>query len=289
LEFKRVKNRHYKRKVHRKKGAGIRERFIFCMKAVLALSVLAVFSLILIFGYDCITQSDYFRAETIDIQGNRILSAEDVIRETLMKPGDNILAVNLSLVRKRLMSNGWISEAEVARKIPSGIILKINEHRPIAVLDLGKEFILNDNGEIFKEREERDTVNLPIVKGLKFSDLLSDGADRSRPFKALMDVLELGRTPQSVLPNSSIVQINIDREIGLTVYAFNKTIKLGYNNYPEKYERLEKVFYHAKNGELFSDFETVDLNNLSRIVIRPLADPAEKAKEDKKEVLNARS
>jgi cell division protein FtsQ len=284
LEFKRVKNRHYKRKVHRKKGAGIRERFILCLKIMFALSVLAAFSLILIFGYDCLTQSDYFRAETIDIQGNLILSAEDVIREALVKPGDNILSVNLSLVQKRLMANGWISGAEVARKIPSGIIVKIKEHRPLAVLDLGKEFILNDNGEIFKEKEDRDPVNLPIVKGLKFSDLILDGANRNRPFNALMDVLELGRMPQSILPNNSILQINVDREIGLTVFAFNKTIKLGYSNYPDKYERLEKVFYHAKNGGVFSDFETVDLNNLSRIVICPLTAPAEKAEEDNKEV-----
>lgn len=284
LGFKKKKENHYKNSPYRKKGAVIRKRAVFCMKIILALSVMPAVSLFCIFGYDCLTQSDYFRAETIAVEGNEILSREEVIKEALLKPGDNIISVNLSMVRKRLMANPWIAEAEVARKIPSGIILRIKENKPIAVLDLGKDFLLNENGEIFKEKTATDPESLPLVRGLKFSDLSISGAKRSPSFDAVMTVLKLGLKSESILPNSSIARINVDREIGLTVFAFNKTIKLGYNYYPDKYERLEKVFYLAQNGADFTDFETVDLNNLSRIVICPAADSAEEPEEDKKEV-----
>lgn len=284
LEFKQAKRRRHTNRPYRKKVAGIKARIILCLKIMLALSVIPAVSLISIFGYDCLTQSDYFRAETITVEGNQILSEEQVINETLVKPGDNILSVNLSMVRKRLMANTWIAEAEVVRKIPSGIIVRIKEHQPLAFIDLGKVFLLNDQGELFKEKTTTDPENLPLVKGLKFSDLSSSGAIISPSFNAVMTVLKLGRKPESILPNSSITLINVDRDIGLTVFAFDKTIKLGYNNYPDKYEKLEKVFYHTKNGQDFSDFETVDLNNLSRIVIRPAANPAERPEEYKKEV-----
>ena len=284
MEFKLINKKHYRNRHHRKKSVGIRDRVIIFLKIMLALSVMPVVSLICIFGYDCLTQSDYFRAKTIVVEGNQILSEDEVIKDTLIKPGDNILSVNLSMVRKQLMANSWIAEAEVARKIPSGIILRIKEHKPIAVIDLGKKFLLNEDGEIFKEKTATDTESLPLVKGLKFSDLSLSDVKRSPSFNAVMTVLKLGRKPESILPNSSITQINVDREIGLTVFAFDKTIKLGYNNYPDKYERLEKVFYLAKNGPDFSDFETVDLNNLSRIVICPAAAPAEEPEEYKKEV-----
>ncbi len=284
LEFKQINNKHYKKRHPRKKATGIRERVVFCLKIMLAFSVIPAVSLVCIFGYDCLTQSDYFRAETITVEGNQILSKEEVIKEALIKPGDNIISVNLSMVRKRLMANAWIAEAEVARKIPSGIILRIKEYKPLAVLDLGKEFILSEDGEIFKEKTATDLQSLPLVKGLKFSDLSISGTKRSPSFDAVMNVLKLGRKPESILPNSSITRINVDREIGLTVFAFDKTIKLGYNNYPDKYEKLEKVFYLAQNGPDFSDFETVDLNNPSRIVICPAAAPAEEPEEHKKEV-----
>jgi len=226
LEFKQAMRRRYKNRPYRKKGAGIRDRVIFCLKIMLALSVVSAVSLICIFGYDCLTQSDYFRAETITVEGNQILSEEEVIKETLVKPGDNILSINLSMVRKRLMANTWIAEAEVVRKIPSGIVVRIKEHKPLAVLDLGKEFLLNDHGEIFKEKTTTDPENLPLVKGLKFSDLSLSGARISPSFNALMTVLKLGMKPESILPNSSITLINVDREIGLTVFAFDKTINL---------------------------------------------------------------
>ncbi len=284
MEFKLINKKHYRNRHHRKKSVGIRDRAIFFLKIMLALSVMPVISLICIFGYACITQSDYFRTETIAVEGNQILSKEEIIKETHIKPGDNILSVNLSMVRKQLMANTWIAEAEVARIIPSGIILKIKEHKPIAVIDLGKKFLLNEDGDIFKENTATDPESLPLVKGLKFSDLSLSDAKRSPSFNAVMTILKLGRKPESILPNSSITQINVDREIGLTIFAFDKTIKLGYNNYPDKYERLEKVFYLAKNGPDFTDFETVDLNNLSRIVICPAAAPAEEPEEYKKEV-----
>jgi len=279
LEFKQINNKRY-----RKKGVRIRDRLIICLKIIIALSIMPLISLICIFGYDCLTQSDYFRAEAITVEGNQILSEEEVIKETFIKPGDNILSLNLSMVRKQLLANAWIAEAEVVRKIPSGIILRIKEHKPLAVIDLGKEFLLNEDGEIFKEKKTTDPEGLPLVKGLKFSDLILSDVKRSQSLNAVMTVLKLGKKPESILPNSSITLINVDREIGLTIFAIGKTIKIGYNNYPDKYERLEKVFYLAKNGPDFNDFETVDLNNLSRIVICPAAAPAEEPEEYKKEV-----
>lgn len=284
MEYKQLNNKRYINRGQRKKSGGIKDRIILSLKVILVLAIIPVISIFCIFGYDLLTQSDYFRAKNITVEGNMILSKEEVIRETLLNIGDNIFSVNLSMVRKRLMDNGLIAEAEVVRKIPSGIILKIKEHKPIAVVELGKEYLLNEDGKIYKEKTAADTETLPLVKGLEFSDLSFGDMKTSHSFNAVMTVLKLGRKPESILPNSTITLINVDREIGLTVFALNKTIRLGYNNYPDKYERLEKVFYHAKNGQDFSDFEAVDLNNLSRIVICPSAAPAEEPKEFKEEV-----
>jgi len=73
------------------------------------------------------------------------------------------------------------------------------------------------------------------------SELVSEWTEqkeRSNPFDAVMDVLRLGQRAESVLPNKLIRQIMVDREIGITIYAFNKIkeIKLGYENYADKYD-----------------------------------------------------
>ena len=272
LGFKKKKKLFHRNRYNRKKGAGIKDRILFYFKTVLAVAIIPALSLLFIFGYDFLTQCDYFRAKTIEVEGNRVLSEEEIIKEAGINPGDNILSVNISMVRKKIMANPWVAEAEVGRKIPSGIIIKIAEHKCIAVLDLGKEFLLNESGEIFKEKAAADPGGVPVIQGLAFSDLNLSGSRRTVAFNAVMNVLKLGQKSETVLPGNEIKLIRVDREIGLTIHAFDemKVIKLGYDNYQDKFERLKNVLHYVKNGRDFPDFETVDLNNsVNRVVVGP--------------------
>jgi cell division protein FtsQ len=76
----------------------------------------------------------------------------------------------------------------------------------------------------------------------------------------------------------------VDREIGLTVYAFDriKAIKIGYDDYTDKYAKLKNVLLFLKKGDGFSHLESIDLNNLNRIVVNPIR--IESPAEDHKEV-----
>jgi len=237
--------------------------------------MLLLISFIFIFGYDFLTQCDYFRAEQLTVTGSRKLSKAQVLKQARLDRGINILSVNLSAVRKRLMADSWIAEAEVSRELPSKIHIRIKEHKPLAVIDLGRKFLINTRGEIFKEVAASDPGNLPIVSGLEFSDINVMGESRSLPFDAVMDVLTLGQKPQSVIPNSLIDTIQVDRDIGLTIYArdvasgrFN-AIKIGFHDYPRKYAGLKNVLLYLKKGEAFSRLDFIDLNNLNRIVVQP--------------------
>ena len=93
--------------------------------------------------------------------------------------------------------------------------------------------------------------------------------ERSNPFDAVLDVLRLGQRAESVIPNKMIRQIMVDREIGITIYAFNKIkeIKLGYENYTDKYDLLKKVLLYIKNLNNFQDPVSIDLNNFNRVVV----------------------
>jgi hypothetical protein len=59
--------------------------------------------------------------------------------------------------------------------------------------------------------------------------------------------------------------------MGLTIYGFDriKAIKIGYDDYPNKYEMLKNVLFYLEKDENFSQLEYIDLNNLNRIVVNP--------------------
>jgi len=252
--------------------ARIKQSLYFTFKACLVLLVVMGMSLFFVLGYDFITQCDNFKARQITVSGLQRLSRESLLKQAGLGPGINILAVNLTLTRKKLLAHPWVGDAEVSRNLPGRIDIRVTEQRPVAILDLGRKFIVNTKGKIFKEWSISDPDTLPVVSGLEFSDLNIDPDGRATPFQAVMTILNMGENPESVLPNRLINRIQVDREIGLTVYVFDKSkaIKLGYHDYPSKLKNLQDILFHIKARHELVDFESIDLNNLNRIVVNPV-------------------
>ena len=86
-----------------------------------------------------------------------------------------------------------------------------------------------------------------------------------------MTVLTLGRKPGSVLSNRRIRTIQVDRQLGVSLYTFDNSaaIKLGYSDYAQKYRRLEKILAFCRKNERFKQLRFIDLNNANRIVVDP--------------------
>lgn len=252
-------------------------RLKFGFNVCVGIIVLAATTCVFILVHDVLTHSDYFKAEKLTIKGLQRLSKKQIVGQAQVQAGVNILAVNLSLTRRRLLEHPWIAEAEVSREIPSGLSIQIQEHTPMAVIDVGRKLLINRQGEIFKEWDSSDPTHLPVISGLDITDFSIHGHPtpierRGEPKAAVMRVLQMGEENGSILPNRFIRQIQVDRQIGLTLYAFDsaKKIKLGFDNYADKYHLLANLFEYLKRQRRFSDFERIDLNNVDRVVVNPL-------------------
>lgn len=258
-------------------------RIVLGFKLIVAAAAVVAVSGFFILVHDFLTQCDYFRISRLTVEGAQRLTKKEIVQQAGVGARDNILAVNLSLVRNRLMAHPWIAEAGVSREIPSGLNIRIKEHKALAVVDVGQKFLINHQGKIFKAWDASDPADIPVVNGLNVLDLppvygqadsSSQEMDREKtePFKAVMQVLKLGSRQGSILPNRSISKIRVDRQIGLTIYAFDrvKTINLGYDDYDGKYHMLANLFSYLKRQPSVSDFDRIDLNNLDRVVVNPV-------------------
>jgi len=286
LGNKRVRRNHYR--VSRQYRWEVRKRFLLVWVRIAAgISAVAVMSGIFIFGYDLATQCDYFRAQEIHVEGARRLSVSEVIAKAGVHEGINALSVNLYKTRKQLLDHPWIAQAEIGLELPSAIRIRIVEEEPLAVVDLGRRYVINTKGEIFKKWEPSDPERLPVVGGLEYSDLAVLDGTCSESFRAVMNVLRLGSDADAVVPVDMVKRIHVDHEMGLTVFAFDRPrmIKLGYERYSEKYDRLRDVMTYLKERPEVSDFESIDLNDPGRIVIAPV--PLDCSGKDGKEVKGA--
>lgn len=276
--------KNYYRKSMAKRRQRIKDRLTSCVRILIGIAFLIASSFLFVLGHDVLTQCRFFQSHKISVYGNQRLSAQDILRQAQIDKETNVLSVNLSVLRKRLLAHTWICEAEVRRELPDGIQITIHEHQPLAVLKLGRHLLINQQGDIFKAKNSGDPNDLPVITGLEYTDIHVPGQPWSTPFKAAMTILKLGRNTHGILPNQNIQRIHVDREIGITLYARNpqREIKLGFHNYSQKYKSLKYVLAHLRRHKRYSGFVSIDLNNISRIVAQPLR--IESPSPDQKEV-----
>jgi cell division protein FtsQ len=278
-----------KNRVRRKRAAvSLLSRITAALQALSTVCAVAVVSLLLVFVHDLVTQCDVFRAKTVVVEGHRRLSLEDIYRLAEIGPGDNILAVNLAAARKRLLSDPWIAEAHLRREVPDGIRIQVREHRAAAVIDLGRKYLVDDRGIIFKDLEADEDNGLPVIEGLRYADIRIEapargirfltaaaGAEEAAAEGALYDAavsaIQLG-DPQN--ETGRILRIQADREAGLILATSGepRIIKLGFGDYPGKIAALAQLLPRLRhlNTAAWPGIQSIDLNDLNRIVVQPL-------------------
>jgi cell division protein FtsQ len=271
------KNRSKARQAQQR--ARTRHRVALVFKTVGILAAVPLMALVFIFSHDLITQWDQLNVKTIRITGNHQLTERQILEQAGIHEGQNILSVNLGLVRKRLISHGWIADAAVHRKLPDGLGIKIREHVPAAVINLEPGFLMDARGVVFKKLEAGESRQLPVVSGLGYADLALSPSASTPLMAAVVNLLDICRGADAMLPGRRLKSIAADRETGLTLTMAGRltTIKIGYDHYPEKLYMLSRISKFTAKFNNLTNIESVDLNNPNRIVLGPVVPDASSA------------
>ena len=267
---KRIRKNRYRNSRSRKRARSFQNFFVL-VKVLFLIICISGTSLLFILAHDALTQSAYFEAKTITVAGNERLSKEAVLRQAGVQLRENILGVNLKVLRNNLLADPWIALAEIQRELPDTIHISIKERVPIAVVELNRPFYLSETGEVFKPVEPLDSTEVPVVTGLRLSDVDPENPGRSLAMQAIMEVIRLTRLHGSVLPSHSLKAIHADSEMGLTLFGYSNSmaIKIGYEDYESKFDRLRDMMAYLRQGDRLQHVGSVDLNDLDRVVIKP--------------------
>lgn len=273
------KNRYIRGKAENQAGRPVRVRLAAVLYALGSTAVILATGLACIFIYDWVTQSAYFRADTVEITGCERLDGDAVREITGIREGVNVLSVNLSTARKRLVAEPWVADAAIRRDLPSRMVIRVREHEPVAVIDFGgniggsvsRRFLINEYGEVFKAHEDPEVSRMPVISGISYREWTADSGHMKRASGAVLSVLDLSRRPGAPLPKESIEKIIVDKDIGLSLHVREpkKQITLGFGDYEKKFVRLKAVLARMEQAAPKNDFSLVDLRNPNRIVAMP--------------------
>ena len=148
-----------------------RELFVNGVKQILKTALMSFFTFALILGgfylyYQATTLAN-FQISNFEIKGNSFLEKSKVMQ--LAKQGvlgQNIFQANIQLVPDRLRDNPWIETAEVSRKMPDSLQVKIKERIPFAKIEMtdGKTFLIDKKAFLIKEIESHEYQILPVMQ-----------------------------------------------------------------------------------------------------------------------------
>ena len=148
-----------------------RELFVNGVKQILKTALMLFFTFALILGgyylyYQATTLAN-FQISNFEIKGNSFLEKSKVMQLAKQSVlGQNIFQANIQLVPDRLRDNPWIETAEVSRKMPDSLQVKIKERIPFAKIEMtdGKTFLIDRKAFLIKEIESHEYQILPAMQ-----------------------------------------------------------------------------------------------------------------------------
>jgi len=154
---------HYRKK---KKFILTTGQFVRIILFILLLS-LALFELKYIFY-----KTDYFRIQKILVEGNRILSEEEIVKMSGLAPLMHVFEIKERKVAKRLSRNPFIKKVFIVQK-GSVLKLKIIEREPVVIAKAysGGMYLVDGEGVLLKKIESTEKANFPVISGLNLKEM----------------------------------------------------------------------------------------------------------------------
>lgn len=159
--------------------------------------------------------SSYFRLESIEIEGNKGLTQEEIIAMSGIEEDANVLAVSLDRTRDRLLCDLRIENVEVTRILPNKIRLIVRERNPIFYATGSLGFLeIDRKGMVLAVHKSMNRMDVPVLTGRQLSDLYVGDVCDDAELKQVSDYL--ADLPEDVLKQISEINIQDPNQ----VYAY---------------------------------------------------------------------
>lgn len=221
-------------------------------------------------GKRYVTTTSRFGISEIVVTGSKMRTADEVVTVSALVKGSNIFSLDPDQTRSRLISDAWIEDAVVTRRLPGSVYIQVKEREAAAIVAMGETYLATREGDVFKRLESRDPTELPIITGLEMKRIAEDREGAKRDIRKAIDLaVEFERTPLAIRSPLQEVHLESDGSMAVVVGKSAVTVKLGQPPYRKKLDEAVKVF--AELDKRGAKPDTIMLDNEGRperVVVR---------------------
>lgn len=193
-------------------------------------------------GWRVGVRGDLLRVREVRFEGLSRATADELLELAPAGVGDHLLAVDPGLVEAALRRHPWIASAEVRRRLPPALEVKVVEREAAALVRLDALYLVDREGQVFKRATPGDGLDLPVISGIDRNAWVERRADVEPLLSAALALLDRW-TERGLDRRAPVSEIRIDPDYGTTVWAGDDgvEVRLGQGELPEKLARLERV------------------------------------------------
>lgn len=258
--------RAFKKKV--KKPRDLKGFFRKGLMVAVSCAITGVTAGVLYGAWFYVMTTPYFRISRINIEGNGEATKESILQAAAIDGGANIFSVNLGDVGRRIEAIPWVKKVSLARVFPDELHIKIVERRPVALINLGRFYYFDEEGNIFALANNTIGWDYPVFSGIDKGNLL-DGDETTI---ALIDegigLLSLLKKSEREISLENIAELRLDANRGITLYMARggPPVHLGRGNYELKLDHSERVFADLRRKGIGAAGLEVDFDD--RVIVK---------------------
>jgi cell division protein FtsQ len=218
------------------------------------------------------TRPNLMLVEHVAFEGHGEATAPELRHLADIRNGDRIWEVDIDRVARGVERHPWVRRAHVHRQFPDTVVVRVEEHRPVALLHYGttdgggRLYYVAEDGTVFLPADGTD-LDHPSLTGIT-ADLEArhPGLPRLvvRDALHLVDALDAG----GVLSSDRISEVAFRETRGFTVHAGKARILFALTDVPEQVRRLSALL---DSGTVDLDRPLhVDLGPETVAIVRPL-------------------
>ena len=235
-------------------------------KAIKWILILAL----LIVAILCAMFSPLFNIKKIEVQGNEIISKNEIISLSQIQLEENTFKLNKSQIKKQIKENAYIQSVIIVRNLPSEIVIKVEERKPAYLLEYAGSYVVIDKqGYMLEIKNEK--MNLTVIQGAVTSTEEFKVGNRlcTEDLEKLAEILRIVEIAQVNDIYTIITGIDIENaeNIKLIFESEDKVAYLGdSSNMNTKILMIKSIIEKEKGnpGEIFLNFDLNKKNPIFR-------------------------
>jgi cell division protein FtsQ len=193
-----------------------------------------------------VLEGPYFSVREIQVRGGEKVGGSEIVAMAGLRHGMNMWKIEPAAIESKIARHPWVRRVLVRREFPRRVVIEVEERTPKAIIAMRKLYYVDADGIVFKEVGRGETVNFPLLTGLRPEQLAASNPAMREKIQDAMRLGDLMTKDSHVL---SEIHFDASDRVVLYTTAFPVALRMGWGDWNDKMKRLDRVLALWKGHE----------------------------------------